>query len=191
MTAKTALDRWIDFLRADPPDPVGARVDPSDPSYAPLLALAQAKSPRLHALMMVLIERATSFSVYDVQLYPEYFRRGKRGETWNEGERIVGPDDVCIAKNGGGDPYVWNATRGDVRLLIHDEGFRQSAGWADVESFVDNLMERVVEGADADQVDEADDAYLRRLCFAIEVAGDEELDSDAKEKLVERGLLEG
>ena len=146
------LGRLVGFLESQSPDPIGR----ASRSLAPKLALAKAGDPRVHALMHLVVTRNTSFCVYDVAVFPECFLR----EPWDAAAIEAG--DVCLAKNGGGDLYIWNAERGDVRFVIHD---------------------------DADQVDEADDAYLARLCFAIELAGDGGLDAEVCARLVDKGLL--
>jgi hypothetical protein len=107
-------------------------------------------------------------------------------EPWDAA--AIGPGDVCLAKNGGGDLYIWNAERGDVRFVIHDEAWETRRTYDNVDQFVEAVLQAVVELADADQVDEADDAYLARLCFAIEVAGEDGLDAEARVRLAEKGF---
>jgi hypothetical protein len=181
MKSKKPLDRLIAFLREQPKWPVGKKLTPSD--VKAVLALAKKHDARVHELMTLLITKPASFCVFDVEMYGEYLLRGKKDEEWNAGEKVVGPADVCIARNGGGDPYVWNGESGEVRMLVHDERWRERDRWDDVDAFVEAMMEKIAASADGDQVAEATKAYLACLRFAIDVAGEASLDDDVKEKL--------
>jgi hypothetical protein len=181
MPKKKPLDELIAFLRKQPKWKVGKKLTPAEAK--PVLALAKKHDGRVHELMTLLVTKPASFCVFDVEMYGEYLLRGKTGEPWNEAEKIVGADDVCIARNGAGDPYVWNAESGEVRFLVHDEGWAASSRYDDVDTFVEEVMLQVVEAAYADQIDEASKAYLACLRFAIEIAGDATLDDEVRDKL--------
>jgi hypothetical protein len=184
------LARLVAFLESTPARPVGKRVALNDPPLAPLLALAAEHDAGVHAFLDLLAREHTSFCVFDVEMYPEQLLRGKRGEPWNDGAAVVGADDICLGRNGAGDIYVWNAKTGQVRFLIHDEGWRQSACYEDVDRFVEAVLEQAVESIDPDALDEADAAYRTRLRFAVEQVDEDVLDEDARAKLEELGLIE-
>jgi len=177
MQKKKPLDLFIAFLRKQPKWVVGKKVTPAEAKA--VLALAQKNDARVHELMTILVNKPASFCVFDVEMYGEYLLRGARGEL----AKVLGKDDVCIARNGAGDPYVWNAASGEVRMLVHDEGFAESGHWDDIDAWVEAMMEKIVELASGDQVDEATKAYLACLRFAIEIAGDDGLDDEVREKL--------
>jgi hypothetical protein len=181
---KKALDRLTAFLSEQPKWQVGKKLALKD--VHDVLAIAKKHDARVHELMTLLVTKPASFCVFDVEMYAEYLLRGKKGEPWNKGDNVVGPLDVCIARNGGGDPYVWNAESGEVRFLVHDEGWSARSTYDDVDAFVEEVMLEVVEAADADQVEEATPQYIACLRFAIEIAGDDSLDDDARDKLSER-----
>lgn len=187
----SAFDRLVAFVEEQPASAVGKPVSADHPEIAPLLALAEAGDARLHKLMTTMIERKTSFWIFDVELYPEMFLRGRKGEKWNADGAVIGERDIPIAKNGAGDVYVWNAERGDVRLLDHERSFETRDEHASLDDFVEAVMESAVESAAVDQLEANDDAYAARLRFAIDVAGDESLDDEVRAALIERGLLEG
>ena len=176
------LKQLTQFIAGQPNQPI---LEPmaDDPRLRPLVELAAKHDPQLRELMDLLIERHTSFSIFDYELYPQMFLRGKKGERWNESGAVVGDDDVCIGRNGGGDIYVWSAATGKVRFHIHDEDWVERAEYDDVDDFITELMQEVVEAADVDQIAEADDAYLARFRFALHIAGDEDLDDDVREAL--------
>jgi hypothetical protein len=181
MQKKKPLDLLIAFLRKQPKARVGAKVTPAESKA--VLALAQKHDGRVHELMTLLVNKPAAFCVFDVEMYGEYLLRGKKHEPWNEGEKVVGADDVCIARNGAGDPYVWNASSGEIRFLTHDDDWAESSRYDDIDTFVEELMLQVVEAAYADQIDGASKSYLACLRFAIEIAGDGTLDDEVRDKL--------
>jgi hypothetical protein len=181
------FDTLVEFLEARPARAVGERVTAAE--AAPLLELAKGTDPRVHAFLRALIDRHTSFCVFDVEAYPEQLLRGKRGEAWNADEAVVGPEDVCLARNGAGDIYVWNAQSGRVRFLLHDEGWSQKADYRDVDRFTEAVLDAVVEGIDADDLENADESYLACLALAVDIADPDCLDDEARAKLVELGVL--
>lgn len=180
------LDRWIAFLREEPAVTVGKKIVRTEPAVAAVFALAKKNDARVHAFMEALCEEPTSFCVYDLEVYPEMFLRGKKGEPWNAGEKVVAADDVCLGRNGGGDLHVWNAKTGKVRFLVHDEDWRVSRTSKTIDDWVEDAMNSVVELAGTDQLDDADDEYVARLRLAIAVAGSDSLDDDVREALAER-----
>lgn len=181
MPPKKPLDLLIAFLRKQPKWVVGKKVTPAEAKA--VLALAKKNDARVHELMTLLVNKPAAFCVFDVEMYGEYLLRGRRREPWNADGKVVGADDVCIARNGAGDPYVWNATSGEIRFLGHDEDWSERGRYDDVDTFVEEVMLQVVESAYADQLDGASKAYLACLRFAIEIAGEDSLDDDVREKL--------
>ncbi len=186
-----AMERLVRFLETDEhPEAVGLELGPEDPRLAPLLALAREADPRVFAFMDCLARRRQSFCLFDVEAYPEQLLRGKRGEPWNAGGAVVGPREVCLARNGGGDIYVWSADTGAVRFLLHDEGWKKRAQYASVDSFVEGVLSQCLELLEIERLDDADDAYLARVRVALEIGDADSLDEEARERLVELGLLE-
>lgn len=181
MQKKKPFDELIAFLKKQPKWPVGKKVTPAEAKA--VLALAKKNDGRVHELMTLLVNKPASFCVYDIEMYGEYLLRGKRGEPWNEDEKVVGSQDVCIARNGAGDPYVWNATSGEIRFLAHDEGWSERGHYDDVDAFVEEAMLQVVESASADQLEKAKKPYLACLRFATEIAGEDALDDEVRAKL--------
>jgi len=177
MQKKKPLDELIAFLKKQPKWKVGKKLTPAEAKA--VLALAKKHDGRVHELMTLLVTKPAAFCVFDVEMYGEYLLRGARGEL----AKVLGKDDVCIARNGAGDPWVWNAETGEVRMLVHDEDWTESSKYDDVDTFVEELMVQVVEAADADQIDGASKAYLACLRFAIEMAGEDGLDDEVREKL--------
>jgi hypothetical protein len=181
MPKKKPLDLFIAFLRKQPKWKVGKKLTPAEAKA--VLALAKKHDGRVHELMTLLVNKPAAFCVFDVEMYGEYLLRGKKREPWNADGKIVGDDDVCIARNGAGDPWVWNATSGEIRFLAHDEDWSERTHYDDVDTFVEELMQDVVEKAYADQIDNASKNYLACLRFAIEIAGEDSLDDEVREKL--------
>ncbi|MCA9624302.1 MAG: hypothetical protein KC731_35000 [Myxococcales bacterium] len=180
-----ALERLTEFLASASPVPVGDAL--SNDALAGVVDVAAA-DPGVVALIEQLQESPTSFCVYDFELYPRMFLRGK-----GDGLTVVGDDEICLGRNGGGDIYLWSAKTGRVRFLIHDQGWRVGHEAEGVDAFVERVMYDIVEMADADQIEEADDDYLMRFAFALELAAesvfeDEVLDDDVAEALRGRGL---
>ena len=185
-----ALERLVRFLDADEsPEAIGEPLSLDDEKLAPLLALAESQDPRVYGFMETLARRTQSFCLFDVEAYPEQLLRGKRGEPWNEGEKVVGPREICLARNGAGDIYVWNADTGAVRFLLHDEGWKKRSQFANVDDFVEETLGACIEMLEVEQLDDADEGYMARVRFALDIAGDDGLDDDAREKLVELGLV--
>jgi hypothetical protein len=181
MLKKKPLDLFIAFLRKQPKWVVGEKLTPADAKA--VLALAKKHDGRVHELMTLLVNKPASFCVFDVEMYGEYLLRGKKREPWNADGKVVAADDVCIARNGAGDPYVWNATSGEIRFLSHDQNWSESGRYDDIDTFVEEVMLKVVGSAYADQLDGASKHYLACLRFAIDMAGEDALDDDVRAKL--------
>ena len=184
-----AFDKLVAFLEASAAAPVGKA--PSQKELEAIVALAKKGDPRVHAFVTALTASKKSFCVFDVEAYGDQLLRGKRNEPWNVDGRIVSAKDVCLARNGAGDIYVWSAEDGKVRFLVHDEGWRAKSHFATIDDFVEQVFAEVVERVDVDALDDADEAYLARLGFVLTIAGDESLDDEAREKLEELGVIDG
>lgn len=169
-----ALDRLIDLVATRPANQVGA-FDAAP--LEPLLALAARHDPRVLRLLEVLVRRETSFQALGIVLYPQEMTRGKEGERWNEGDAIVGADELCIARNPGGDVYVWNGSDGSVRLLVHDEGWRRSRWFASVDAFLGQEMARALQNLACEEPED-----LKRhgdaIADAAHLAGEAVTDDD-------------
>ncbi len=154
------LDRLIRLVSTRAPNQVGAF---DQQPLEPLLALAARHDPRVLRLLEALVRRGTSFQALGIVLYPQEMQRGKNGERWNEGDAIVGADELCIARNAGGDVYVWNGPDGSVRLLLHDEAYRVRARFASVDAFLARELTSELQNlADADDPED-----LRRHGHAL------------------------
>ncbi|MGZ3419285.1 MAG: hypothetical protein ACXVEF_04920 [Polyangiales bacterium] len=186
---KGAFDRFVEHIETAPATKVGKAVPATDAKLAAIIALAKKHDARVHAYLDTLVRKNTSFCVFDVEAYPDQLLRGKRNEPWNEGARVVTASDVCLARNGAGDIYVWNAEDGSVRFLVHDEGWRESQRFKNVDAFIESLLDKVIQLIDPDGLEEVDEGYLGRLRFALEIAGDDGLDDEAREKLEELGVV--
>jgi hypothetical protein len=178
MQKKKPLDELIAFLKKQPKWLIGKKVTPAEAKD--VLALAKKNDGRVHELMTQLVTKPAAFGVFDIEMYAEYLLRGKRGDVV---ENVIGASDVCIARNGAGDPYVWNAQSGEIRMLVHDENWAKRGRWDDVDAWVEAMMEQIVGLASGDQLDKAPKSYLACLRFAIEMAGEGALDDEVREKL--------
>ena len=179
----TATEKLTAFLREQPPVPVPWR-GKDDPSaaIAARLALAAAR-PAVHALLTTLHERDTSFALFDLELYPSLLAR----EPWKPG--VMGPREMCVAKNGAGDLYLWNVDDDSVRFVIHDEGWEVRRKSASFDAFLQRALWACLELVQEDELEEHDDAYRARIRFAVELAGRDALDEDVAARLVELGVL--
>jgi len=177
MPKKKPLDLFIAFLRKQPKWVVGKKVTPTEAK--PVLALAKKHDGRVHDMMTLLVTKPAAFCVFDVEMYAEYLLRGRGGSLAEH----LAADDVCIARNGAGDPYVWNAPTGEVRFLDHEKSWSERRRYDDVDTFIEEVMLQVVESAYADQLEGASKNYVACLRFAIEIAGDGGLDDEVREKL--------
>ena len=177
MPKKKPLDLLIAFLRKQPKWVVGKKVTPAEAKA--VLALAKKNDGRVHELMTILVTKPAAFCVYDIEMYAEYLLRGRGGALAS----VLQPDDLCIARNGAGDPYVWNATTGKIRFLDHEKSWSEGAHYDDIDTFVEEVMLQVVESAYADQLEGASKHYLACLRFAVEMAGEDGLDDEVRDKL--------
>jgi hypothetical protein len=180
-----AFDKLVAFLETSAASPVGKA--PPTKELDTIVSLAK-RDPRVEAFINALIAKK-SFCVFDVEAYADQLLRGKRNEPWNAGGTVVTAKDLCLARNGAGDIYVWNADDGKVRFLVHDEGWRASSHFANVDAFVEEVMQEVIESIDAEALDDVDETYLARLGFALAIAGDSSLDDEARDKLGELGVI--
>jgi hypothetical protein len=137
----------------------------------------------VQALIDTVVRNHTSFHLFDFILYPQQFLRGRGGEAWNANGRVVTARDICLARNGGGDIYVWNADTGGVRLLGHDSRWEPTSEFKNLDLFVEQAMLMEVERADASHFDDGDAAYVERFRLALEIADDDMLDDEVREKL--------
>ncbi len=180
--------RLVDHLRG-----TGARLSTgalkrADAKVEAALALAAA-DPVVRALVEVLVDRNSYFALSDVEVTSGSLLRGKREEGWNPGGKIIGPRDLAIAKNGAGDLYVWNADDGSVRFLVHDEGWVTRRRHDSVDEFLEGALWSALENLEPDDLEEMDDQQRADVLLATAIAGVEALNDDAREKLVELGVL--
>lgn len=150
-----------------------------------------AEDPEVAAFVAALLDGNASFCVFDIEIYPALLRRGKSGEKWNEGGAVIGEDELCLARNGAGDLYVWSATTGEVRFLVHDESFRVARRHANLDDFVEHAMDQVIEGCDTDTLEDVESHYLACLGFALRIGDADALDDEARKRLVELDVLAG
>lgn len=178
--------RLTAFLVDEAAQPVGDPV--TEEQQAGIREIA-AEDPEVAAFVAALLDGNTSFGVFDLEMNPAMLRRGKAGEKWNEGGAVIGADELCLARNGAGDLHVWNATTGEVRFVVHDEGFRVSRRHANLDDFVEHAMDQVIEMCDTDTLEDAEPHYLACLGLALRIGDADALDDEAREKLVELDVL--
>lgn len=148
-----------------------------------------AADPVVRALVEVLVDRNACFALSDVEVSTGPLLRGKRDEGWNPGGKVIGPRDLALAKNGAGDLYVWNADDGTVRFLVHDEGWGTRRRHGSVDDFLEEALWSALENLEPDDLEEMDEPQRADVLVALAIAGAEALNDDAREKLVELGLL--
>lgn len=132
--------------------------------------------------MSVLVERDTSFQLFELRMYPAVLVR----EPWKAG--VMTERDLCVAKNGGGDLYLWNMDERDVRLVVHDENWEVSGGEDTFDDWLHQALYSALENVEADDLDEMDEVQGARVRLAIEVVGTEGMNRDARAKVVELGI---
>jgi hypothetical protein len=164
-------------------------LDRMDAKVAAILKLAMADAV-VGALVKVVVERNAYFAVSDVLVTPDTLLRGKKNETWNAGERVIGARDLAIARNGGGDLFVWNADDGTVRFVIHDEGWVERRRHGSLDDFLEQELYSAVESLEADDLEEFDETQRKDIELAIQIAGVHALNDDVRDKLVELGWIE-
>lgn len=179
----TVTEQLTEFLRVQPPSPVPYRGkgDPA-PTIAAKLALA-ATRPAVHALLTTLVERDTSFALFDLEIYPAVLVR----EPWDAG--VMSAREICVAKNGGGDLYLWNVDDDAVRFVVHDEGWASRGAGASFEAFLATALATCLELLLADELDELDDEARTRVRFAVDAVGHDALDDEVRAALVAMGVI--
>jgi len=176
------FDLLLDHITRSKAEPLGKALKLDDPRVAAVLALA-AGDPRVLALIETMVKANSSFYLTDFTLFPAVFLSGKNGERWNRGEAVVTPQDVCLAKTGAGDLYVWSSDSGEVRLLQHDRGWEGDAEFDDIDEFVEESMRKELEQIEAEHLATADKAEVARIKLAVAIAGDEAMDKVASAAL--------
>lgn len=184
----SATEKLTAFLREQPPAnvPHRGREDPR-PTIAAKLALAQAR-PAVHALLTTLVERDTSFALFDIEIDPAVLARAP----WDEGHMTE--REICVAKNGAGDLHLWNVDDDSVRLVIHDEDWLVRTTSRSFDVFLEGALWTCLELLQAEDLDEADDldeAYRARVRFAVDVVGPDPLDAEVRERLIALGVIDG
>lgn len=181
----TATERLTAFLREQPAIPVPHRgKDDPRPAIEAALALAQAR-PVVHALLTTLVERDTQFALFDLEIYPAVLAR----TPWREG--VMTPRELCVAKNGAGDLYLWNVDDDSVRFVIHDEDWSVRSRSRSFDVFLEGAMWTCLELLQVEDLDEMDEAYRARIRFAAELVGQDPIDEEVRARLVELGVLAG
>jgi len=180
--------RFADHLASIPATMNAAPLDPEDPRVRLLLALA-AGDPVVRTLVEALVRGNAYFALFDVETYAGVVLRGKGGEAWNQAHSVIGPRELAIAKNGAGDLYVWNADDGRVRVIVHDAGWTTGHTHQSIDAFLESVLWSALEHVEADELDEADDRLRASIALAVAIAGADALDDEAREKLVELGVL--
>jgi hypothetical protein len=179
----TPTETLTEHLRVRPaaPEPVGD-ADPAAIEAAVELARGHAA---VHALLRTLVDRDTSFALFDVELYPALLaRRPPR-------EGAASEREIAVARSGAGDLYVWSADTGAVRLLDHERDFAEASTSASFDAFLESVLWSCLELIEADELDAADEGYLARVKLAVEIAGVGALEDDVRAKLGALGVVEG
>jgi hypothetical protein len=181
----TATERLTAFLREQPAIPVPHRgKDDPRPAIAAGLALAEVR-PAVHALLSTLVTRDTQFALFDIELYPAVLAR----TPWREG--VMTPRELCVAKNGAGDLYLWNVDDDSVRLVIHDEDWEVRTRSRSFDVFVEGAMWTCLELLQVEELDELDEVHRARIRFAADLVGRDPIDAEVLARLVELGVLAG
>lgn len=184
----SATEKLTAFLREQPPATVPQRgkEDPR-PAIAAKLALARTR-PAVHALLTTLVERDTSFALFDIELHPSVLVRAP----WDDGHMTE--REICVAQNGAGDLHLWNVDDDSVRLVIHDEDWLVRTTSRSFDVFLEGALWTCLEllqAEDLDDADELDETYRARIRFAVDVVGADPLDAEVRERLTALGVIAG
>lgn len=178
----TPTDGLIRFLSEQHPTPVGVPSPGEDAKIRARLALL-AVQPAAHALFELMLEKQTSFCFFDLETYPSVLLRAP----WKDG--VATERELCVAKNGGGDLFLFDVDTGRVRLVVHDEGWVSKARGSSFDAFLRQLLWECLERIEPEDIEELDDASRARIRFATEVVGADALNDDAREQLVALGVV--
>ncbi len=182
-TRMSPTEKLTAFLRAQAPAPVPHRgKDDPRPAIAAKLALAEGR-PAVHELLATLVERDTSFALFDIELYPALLARAP----WEQG--VMSEREICVAKNGAGDLYLWNVDDDSVRLVVHDEGWASHDKGRSFDEFLEEALGTCLELLLADELDELDEARRARVRFAVDTVGATRLDAEVRARLVAHGVI--
>jgi hypothetical protein len=129
--------------------------------------------------MRVVVERPAAFGFGSVEIFPSVFTR----RPWKEG--VASDTDICIAKNGGGDLYLFDVTTQEVRLVIHDEDWVTSRSWSSVDEMIEDQFRRELEQLEPDEWPAESVPTLR---FAVELVPSA-LQEETRQAFIESGYL--
>jgi hypothetical protein len=177
----TPTDRLLRFVREQP-----AASDPkAGMDHVVLLAGLERlrPAPAVHAIFETMLEKNTSFLLFDLEIYPAILAR----RPWRDG--VLGEQEVCVAKNGAGDLYLFDAKTGAARLVDHDDDFSVEATFASFDDLLEEALWGCLENVQIEDLDDPSDSYVARVRLALAVAGDEPLARAVRARLVELGVL--
>lgn len=174
-------DRLLEHLISHPAVPV-PRGDVTDAAIR--VALDRLRpAPKVFALFEALVQKDTSFALFDFETYPSVLVR----KPWKEG--VMGDHEVCVGKNGAGDLYLFDVQSGHVRFLVHDEDWQMGSKSASFDAFLEDTFWSCLESLEADDLDDASEEQMARIRCALAIGSVEALNDDVKEKLVELGVI--
>jgi hypothetical protein len=180
----TPTEQLTGLLRAQPPVPPGKqRTAEEDEALRERMRLLE-RAPSVHALFELMIEKDTSFYLFDFQTYPTILLRAPRKAG------VMTADEVCVARNGAGDLYLCDVAAGSVRFVVHDEDWASRPMSDSFDAFLTDVAWSCLELIEAEDVESMDQAYLARVRFAVDLVGSEPLNDDAREALAAIGAIE-
>jgi hypothetical protein len=174
--------RLHEHLREAPIAPVPRRDVGDDAIRAAIGRLSPAGE--VVGLFETLLARDTSFVLSDFEVYPAVLLRKPRTAG------VLGEQEVCVAKTGAGDLWLFHPREGYVRLVLHDEDFDESFRCESFDAFLEEVLWQALDALDADALDDAGAIEKAKIRCAIDIAGEEALNDDVREKLVAIGLLD-
>ncbi len=160
----------------------GPRKDVTDSALAEALARLR-PAAEIHELFATMLERDTSFAMFDIEMYPTILLR----TPWKAG--VLGENEVCVGKNGGGDLWLFDVVSGKVRFVVHDEDWAMRSRCASFDAFLEEVFWQCLEHLDADELDDASPEEMARIRCALDIGGVDALNDDVREKLVELAVL--
>ncbi len=137
----------------------------------------------VHELFTMMIERDTSFAMFDIEMYPSVLLRVPRKNG------VLGESEVCVGKNGAGDLWLFDVASGKVRFLVHDEDWAMKSRCASFDAFLEEVFWQALEYLEADELDDASPGQMAQIRCALDIGGADALNDDVREKLVELGVL--
>ncbi|MFO0709006.1 MAG: hypothetical protein U0353_04165 [Sandaracinus sp.] len=145
-----------------------------------------ARSPSVTRLLSLVIDERRKFAFGVLEIYPSVFTRLARHPG------VLGPTELVVGNDGGGDLYLADVASGGVRRVIHDEGWVSRGQHASLDAWIERAMWVSLESIEADEVDELAERgadFLRTLRWA-HAQQPEALQDETREALEAAGLID-